>query len=514
MPFLFRFPRRFPGLVAGVISAAACLLASAATAQDQKQPQNQSWAGGGVTVEADPTRGGPATLRLGGPPLPATATPAADGSLAGVVTLGRDRHAWSLGPANASGQRTLRIGGQAVVVSPSGRPSPLDPPARGPAGGPAKAAKPATPANSATPATVKLRRTTLTDTGVGNMPSHTVLVPEGWKVEGGAWWAGQAMHGLMPSHDVSVTSPEGVAVELSPEISFKFFEASPQLLQMGMQPQQAGQVDSGFPVMPMPQGPEGWKRWIREVGMPQAHPDATGVEVREIAVVPELQPMMQQIVGPIQQMIAGQNQQNRQLGMAGGGSADGCFYATHVLFDRGGKRWEQLGIVGVFWMESTSEVGRQWWWSLTPGRTFTVPEGEFEQHLPVLVAIADSLQTTPQWARMKAEHAAAISGIRARGAAEIAEITRRGMESVRRTHQETSDIIAGGYDPNAGMNVHRKVVNSINEVDDYVVGDGSTVQLPSGYDHVYSNGNNEFLLTNDHLNTPDLTVWKPIPAVP
>jgi hypothetical protein len=43
---------------------------------------------------------------------------------------------------------------------------------------------------------------TLTDPGSGNMPSHTVLAPSDWKVEGGAWWAGPAMFNVLPSQDV------------------------------------------------------------------------------------------------------------------------------------------------------------------------------------------------------------------------------------------------------------------------------------------------------------------------
>ena len=43
---------------------------------------------------------------------------------------------------------------------------------------------------------------TLTDPGMGNMPSHTVLAPKDWTVKGGGWWPGQNFfkHVAEPGH--------------------------------------------------------------------------------------------------------------------------------------------------------------------------------------------------------------------------------------------------------------------------------------------------------------------------
>lgn len=451
-----------------------------------------AWSGPGVRIEVDPGNPQAVVVTVNAERVSGTSAASADGSLRGHLQVGSDRHAWTLSAAGRGGQRTFGLGGQSVVVEPFGggaaTPKPLDP-------APARAA-------------LRLKVHTLRDPGVGNMPSHTVLVPEGWKVEGGAWWIGSpGAFNVLPSHDVSVTSPEGAKVDLSPEVGFKFFEANAAL---GMPPQRVGQTDGGYPVMPMPQGPEAWRRWLADTGVPASEPTATHIVVTEVAVVPEFQPLMNQLVGPLKQNVAMENQRTRQMGLPGGGGADGCFYAAHITFERDGRQWEQLSVFGVFWLQSRFEVGRQWWWSVLPGRTFTVPRGELARHLPVLVAVADSLKATPQWAQMKHQHAMKLSGISARGAAQRAEITRRGMEKVRQINRETSDIIANTYDPNAGEALHRKVINALTEVEDYAATDGTTVQLPAGYERVYRNGDDEFLMTNDHLLSPDPTVWTPV----
>ena len=449
-----------------------------------------AWQGPGVQLQVDPQQPNQARLTLNGRTVPASVARAANGSVTGTFTFGNDPHTYTLSAPGPNGQRTFAVGQHTATLNPvaSGTPRPD--------------ARPPTP--SGQPAgTLRLRQHTLVDKGMGNMPSHKILVPAGWKVEGGGWWAGQGYYSVLPSHDVTVTSPEGVEVELSPEIGFKHFQANPNS-GFNLPPQQTGQADGGYPVMEMPEGPEGWRQWLLQTGMPQAYPDATNVQVRDIGIVQELQPVMQQLVGPLQQNAAQQNQMNQQMGMPGGNFADGAFYAVNLTFERDGRRWEQLTLVGVYWLGSTMEYGRQLWWGMLPGRTFTVPEGKLATYLPTLVAVADSLQTTPQWAQMKHEHAAKLAGISAKGARDRAEIARKGMENVRRINQETSDIIAGGYDANSGMSAQRKFVNSIHEVDDYAdPTSGNTVQLPSGYESVYSNSRGEYLLTNDVLNDPN-----------
>ena len=447
------------------------------------------WQGPGVQLQMDPQQPGQAQLRLNGYSAAAQARPQPDGSVNGQFVMNGQTHTFSLTPAGPNGQRTFRVGQHTAVLHP--------------------ATRQARPQNDVagkghlqTPGVLLLRRHTFNDPAVGNMPSHTVLVPAGWQAEGGAYRLGRQFFNVLPSHNVTVKSPEGIKVTLSPEFTFKHFQLSPNA-GFHMPPQQNGQVDSGYPVMAMPEGPEGWRRWILETGIPQAFPDANNIQVRDIRSVKEMQPIMQQITAPFQQVAAQQNQQNQMLGMQGNHFANGTFYAVHATFERGGQRWEEVSLVGVYWLSMAMPHGRQLYWGMTPGLAFTVPEGSLQRHAPTLVTVAKSLQTTPQWAKMKTDLAAKLSGIAAKGSRNQLEITRKGMETARRINQQTSDII--GTPTTSDGAAHRKFINAIRDVDDYndPNAPGTSVQLPSGYEKAYSNGRGEFMMTRDVLNHPD-----------
>ena len=479
MSFTARPVTALHGLALAALLVAATLLTAPAAQAD-------AWQGPGVKLQINPQQPSQARLSLNGQTVPASARRSADGSITGQFSFGQDQHTYTLSAPGPNGQRSFQVGQHTATLAPI------------------RAAASGQTGTSSTPAgALRLKQHTFKDPGPGSMPTHTVLVPEGWNVEGGGWFANPTFYNVLPSHNITVTAPDGAKVELSPDLNFKFFRANPNL-GFHIPPQREGQADSGYPVMEMPVGPQGYAHWIQTRGMPETYPDATNVRVLEVVPVPELYPAIQQIVGPMQRNAAQQNQQNQQYGMPGGSFADGAYYAAHVSFDRNGRSWEQLSIVGVYWLRSDYEVGRELWWGTLGTRTFTVPAGELQQRMPTLIAIADSARVTPQWSRMKNEHAAKLRGIAAQGAADIAEINRQGWEKVRQINQQTSDIIVGNTSYKASDNAHRKYINSIHEVDDYAdPTTGSTVQLPSGYSNVYSNGNNEYLLTNDVLTDPN-----------
>ena len=108
---------------------------------------------------------------------------------------------------------------------------------------------------------VKLSVHTFQDPGSRGMDSHTVLVPEGWKVEGGAFWANQRYFNVLPSQDVAVTAPDGRSVRVEPTMMAKDFIPPANL---GMQRPQRGASDNGYPILPMPGDLPEWKRWYQD----------------------------------------------------------------------------------------------------------------------------------------------------------------------------------------------------------------------------------------------------------
>lgn len=331
----------------------------------------QTWRGPGCTLTLSPEGG---RLTLQNQSLPATVTTADDGTVTGHVILGQDRHSYTFTPADASGQRTLHLGGKGYALQPAAAPKP----------GLAPSSQPQAP--------LKLKTHTFKDPGVRNMESHTVLVPDGWSAKGGPWWAGENYFNVLPSQLITVSSPDGVEVEIAPSYAFKEFRQNPAA-GLNMPAQKEGQSDAGYPVLFMPEGPQAWAQWIETRGIPQTYPDATNIKLIDISVVQEMMPAMRAIIAPLQQNIA---QQNQLYGRTGEDFVDGVYYAAHIRFDRNGETWEQLTGFGVYWMGSQYEFGRQLWWGIEGARTFTAPAGELYKNMPVLMAIADSVRTTPQ----------------------------------------------------------------------------------------------------------------------
>src|SRR3954469_9909995 len=81
-----------------------------------------------------------------------------------------------------------------------------NPPPKNPLERDTPAPAPVAPAASAP---IVLKMATVSDPGSGNMPSHTILAPAGWKVEGSAWWPPPALFNILPTQDIKVIAPDG-----------------------------------------------------------------------------------------------------------------------------------------------------------------------------------------------------------------------------------------------------------------------------------------------------------------
>jgi hypothetical protein len=93
------------------------------------------------------------------------------------------------------------------------------------------------------------------------------------------------------------------------------------------------------------------------------------------------------------------------------------------------------------------------------------------------------------------EHAQKMNQIAARGFADRKKI-------ITQSNRDISKIITDGWNERQASldRSHRNFINAIREVEDYrTPGGDATVQLPSHYSHVYSNGNGDYLMTNDSL---------------
>lgn len=344
-----------------------------------------------------------------------------------------------------------------------------------------------------------LKRHTLVDTGMRNMQSHTVVVPQGWTVEGGAWWPNSQFFKILPSQDIKVTSPTGMMVHIGPSIGAVDYYPSQQAMQLGSQRPAEGAVDNGYPVIHYPGDLPAWGQWIKTKGIPMSFPGASDIQVEQPVIVPELTALLQRNLQPIRQQQALNNQQSQAMGGGMHSFCDGSVMAALTRYSLNGKKWEHLFIFGVTIVGLDSQMGRQLWWSVEPSVSYRAEAGTLESHLPMLFTIANSVQPTPQWAKMKADHIAKMNQISNKGAQDRARI-------LSNSNAEINQMIHDGWKKREGIRdrTNQKVIDTIRGVERYNDPmSNSPVELPNTYQHVYSNGTGDYIMTNDHLYNPN-----------
>lgn len=382
---------------------------------------------------------------------------------------------------------------------------------------------------AASPSRVVMKLHTFTDPKSGNMPSHQILVPEGWTAEGGAFWADpQHFFKWLPSQSIRLTAPDGRMVYYEPSLWATKFIPSAQAAQLNVPLPAEGAPSGGLLTMTMPQSPEEWRRLI-ERSIRNEFPTATAVRVDPVERAPELDAQVQKIVAPIAQM---QQQDPNRAAMAAQGFAvnmggAGLSALAHYTLD--GRAYDHLVVLATIHIASQSPVGVEYKWWVEPCVHYRAPAGRLTLELPMMMAVAQSLRTTPEWGKMKAELAQRMhqfdrEAIRRNGelmaesqrdfarqqnalhAQRMRDIDARGQQIARRGSEIAQMYNATNANSSSDKG-HESFVKAMREVTDYKAADGTdapSVQLPSHYDHVYGNSRNEFILTNDGTYDPNL----------
>ncbi|MEM9381316.1 MAG: hypothetical protein AAGB93_15290 [Planctomycetota bacterium] len=496
-------------LLLGAPSLAAAPAAAPAPATRVAAPQADlpvTYRGDGMTAtleSVDPRSGeisGTITIE-GGKPMPFTILVGQDGRGKGEVTA-PDR-VRTLRTRDID-ERTVRVSYRArryTVVLDEG-PAPEERTGGGERGedAPRRAGGAVERPAAAPTGSVVLTKETLRDPGVRNMESHTVLVPKGWKVEGGGFWAPKQYYAMLPSQDIRVTSPEGVSVRIEPRMTAKAFQPPPEL---AAATPPTGASDKGFPVVPLPADVGAWKRWMQAQVLPAELPKAKGIRVRDAAMVPELTWELRRRHAPVKQVL------ERRNGMGSSRvTADAAVLSFECTYDLDGKSYEEVRVVALTYMHDDGPyTGRSTMWNVESAVSYRAPKGELQGNIALLKTIADSVRMTPQWARMRADHFARLMKVSREAALRDLADSRRRSEIISQSGQDLSDIIHAGYQKRQQIrsSSQAKLIHAIQGTEEYSTpGSDTVVHLPYGYDHVYSNGRDEYLLTNDALFQPNV----------
>ena len=365
----------------------------------------------------------------------------------------------------------------------------------------AVAAKGQAPATKPAAAPIVMKQHVLLDRGMGDMKSHTILAPDGWKVEGGASWPPPDQFKVLPSQNVKVIARDGRTVHIGPSIGAVDFQPSPYAQQqLGVQRPPELSASGGNLVLYLPDSLDAWKTFALEKAFKLSFPKASNMRIDKVAVIPELTAILKRQLEPIRQMAAQNDRQMQALGMPQQSFSDCQFLAATCFYEDEGKKWEHVLVFGTAHFGSDTHLGRQVYWSIEPSVSYRAEAGQLETNMPLLLSIANSLRPTAEWAKMKLDHNAKMNQISAKGAADRAQI-------IANSNREISRMINDGYKarPESQDRTHTSFIKAIREVEDYAVpGSDTKVQLPHYYDHVYTNGNGDFIMTNDSTFNPNV----------
>jgi hypothetical protein len=126
-----------------------------------------------------------------------------------------------------------------------------------------------------------------------------------------------------------------------------------------------------------------------------------------------------------------------------------------------------------------------------------------------------SIRMNPQWfmayqaesRRILQERIAMQQALQQMAAAQRASFQRsmHRLSDVSRTISETGDMVMSGYESRSAS--YDRMADNWSEamrgVDSYVTPGGSSVELPGGYEHAWSNGLGEFVVTDSSFLNPN-----------
>jgi len=340
---------------------------------------------------------------------------------------------------------------------------------------------------------IVFREHKVTDPGMNNMVVSTLLVPEGWKVEGGVTRTGPALFNMPVMIQLGITAPDGRTASFMPSFSFEFNHQSQG---QKLQPTQAGNLY--YPL------PESVGQWMLEITKAIPDPEVTNFRVVSEEDIPEITKLLQQQSAWRYQSAAEMNQLTAEMGF--GTVFDTQATKVVLQYDKGGKTIEEIVVMTwqyeVMVQQNQATSGT---WGIMLMQSIGGPVGTDYLNDPALNAIFQSVRNNPQWVAEMNKYWREIARIRHEGnidaiktAGKISQIQAEGANAV-------NEIMTKGW--RAGQTssdrMHAREVDATLEQTHYQTPAGETVTLPSFYNNVYTDGNGRYLMHNDANYEPN-----------
>ncbi len=347
------------------------------------------------------------------------------------------------------------------------------------------------------PGQIKLHRKAVVDPAKGNLQSHTIYVPEGWKMDGVTRWPHPRFFRMLPSPQISVSSPDGFTATIHHTALFS--DPRPSIAYQnayGIRRPPENSSDGGSFVKYRPDSFREWKALFRDVIIPEQHPDAKSIRVKKVSEIEQFSSVLKKRSQALFEQVNMTNQQSRSFGLAELQSIEVQGLMIEAEFEQDGQVNEFVALLGLHSIETQIQGLTQIRWSVEPNVSYIGPKGNLEPKLPLLSAITGSMRPTKSWMR-EVQRYVAMNTPRGVPASNSSQ------SKLANTYSDILDISHKGFRARSSMGdaSQSKYINSVHETNPYSYG-GTSYQLPAGYDHVYTDNFDTIILTNDSLFDP------------
>lgn len=345
---------------------------------------------------------------------------------------------------------------------------------------------------------LSLRRTKLTDAEMGGAVSHTLLVPDGWTVDARAFWTGNP--NTIVEFCGGVTGPEGEEISFFPTTFASYTDNAMVVQNMGGV--REGRLANGTPFVAAPSGPG---EAVKTLLLPTFRPKATNVRVLHTEPIEEVNRMLAEVMAPVIQQT---EQNNRMMQQMGGSQVQHWYVAERavVRYEEDGQAYEEEFHIAQMGMTTrVPELGLggppmlTQDWRVLPFRSGRAKAGALQSKMPLLTTISMSVQETPKWHNAVQQIRMQVSRMQHRD--RMAQIKAMGDASkkIAQTYSDISDMRHDSWKKQQADNARsqRAFTNAIAGIDDYRLPGGDTVSLSNEFKHVYTDGNDRFVFTDN-----------------
>lgn len=313
------------------------------------------------------------------------------------------------------------------------------------------------------PDTLRLKREYLHDVAMGGVISHHLLIPSDWNLEGQVQWSNDKTP--IWQYNFKITGPEGEKVSLIPTWVFSYLQAK----------------NSNLPTQGIPP-PQNLAAWLVEYIRQNNH------EIQNVQLINSQWDSMAEQAWNDNARAVGMVQQGPPLE----------FHQIDLSYLKDGVLMHEEISISYARLTPIDNINiYSQTWMLFINRIIAAPEATFAQKKPLLLSILGNVKMVPKWWNQMMQVRSAI--IQKNFEEGMAEIRRRA-----RMYEEMSDAQFAAWKrySDSQDEIQRKRIQMINEVEDFRDVDGSRVELTIHHKYVFSDGQGNYILTNDYNNRP------------